>query len=46
MPNINLSDEEHAALGAYVLDKLREEKLPPCAASKPCEVGPQARSLS
>jgi hypothetical protein len=28
MPSIDLSDEEHAALAAYVLDKLREEKFP------------------
>ena len=28
MPTIDLTDEEHAASVAYVLDKLREEKFP------------------
>src|SRR5215469_5817114 len=28
VPTIDLTDEEHAALVAYVLDKLREEKFP------------------
>jgi hypothetical protein len=27
VPTIDLTDEEHAALVAYVLDKLREEKF-------------------
>jgi hypothetical protein len=28
VPTIELTDEEHAVLVAYVLDKLREEKFP------------------
>ena len=28
VPTVDLTDKEHAALVAYVLDKLREEKFP------------------
>jgi hypothetical protein len=38
VPAIDLTDEEHAALVAYVLDRLREEKSS-CAAPKPREIG-------
>ena len=38
MPTIDLTDEEHAALVAYVLDRLREEKFPHAPRLNPVRV--------
>ena len=39
LPTIDLTDEEHAALVAFVLDKLREEKFPHAPRLNPVGIG-------